>query len=279
MTFANTRQNQKQKPKVKKGSWRILAKDCIKGLEEVTPGSVHLVCADPPFNIDRKYDNYDDRKPRDEYLRWSYRWMNRVHHALHPHGSFWLFIHDSLVSEMDVQAKDLGFYKRSHVIWAFTFGVNCARNFTRAHTHVLYYTKAKTKYTFNEQDPANRVPSARQLIYADKRANPANRLPDDVWILRPGELEEYFNGQSDMWLQSRICGTFHEKIKGLDNQIPLPIMERIVRTCSRPGDIVLDPFLGSGTTGVAAIRLGRHFQGFEISKKYLAAAAKRLKAT
>lgn len=258
-------------------AYAVHAKDCVEGMRHLTTGSVNLAAADPPFNIGReKYDNYDDKRPRDEYLVWSEKWLKEVYRVLHKHGTFWLAIHDSLVSEMDVLCKSIGFHKRSHVVWSYTFGVNCPKNFTRSHTHLLYYTRSKTKFTFNADDSDLRVPSARQLVYNDKRANPKGRLPDDTWILRPSELAECFNGHSDTWLASRICGTFKERVKDADNQMPLVIMERIVRVSSKPGDLVMDPFSGTGTTGVAAVKLGRTYVGFDQSAKMCQKAIARL---
>ena len=264
------------KSAVKQPSATIGVTDCLAGMQKLKAGCVDLCVCDPPYNLDRKYENYDDRRPRDEYLAWANRWLVQIHRVLHAHGSFWLFMHDSLVSEMDVLCKQIGFHKRSHVIWAFTFGVNCAKNFTRAHIHLLYYTKTKTRFTFNWEDPANRVPSARQLVYGDKRANVKGRLPDDVWILRPGELKACFSGHSDVWLQSRICGTFRERCKGIDNQIPLPVMERIIRTCSNAGDVVLDPVMGTGSTLCAAAMLRRNSYGFDVSPNAVRVARGRL---
>ncbi len=250
--------------------------DCVQGMQQLTDNLIPLIFADCPYNIGRKYENYDDKRPRDEYLKWAETWLRQIHRVLHKHGTFWLAIHDSLVSEMDVLCKSIGFHKRSHVVWSFTFGVNCAQNFTKSHTHLLYYTKTKSKYTFNADDPDLRVPSARQLIYNDKRANPKGRLPDDIWILRPGELAEFFKGHSDTWLVSRICGTFKERVEGADNQIPLPIMERIIRATSKPGDLVMDPFSGTGSTGVAAVSLGRQYIGYEISATMFAKSRDRI---
>jgi site-specific DNA-methyltransferase (adenine-specific) len=250
--------------------------DCVVGMQKLSYDSIHLVVADPPYNLGRKYHNYDDRRPRGEYLCWATDWLFEVYRVLAKHGSFFLFMHDSLVSEMDVLCKDMGFHKRGQIIWAYTFGVNCARNFTRAHTHILYYTKTKTRYTFNQHDKDLRVPSARQLVYNDKRANPAGRLPDDVWILRADELAAAHGNQGDVWLQSRVCGTFHERVRGMDNQLPIPIVARILQACSNPGEAVLDPFLGTGTTGVAAAMMGRNFFGYDVSGRYCKMAAKRI---
>jgi len=256
----------------------IYMSKCETLLGQMNKGIANLVFADPPFNIGRKYDLYDDDREDGDYLAWCKTWLKLVHYITHRHGTFWLAIGDKYVSELDVMAKSFGFHKRSHVVWAYTFGVNCAKNFTKAHTHLLYYTKSKTRYTFNADDEKLRVPSARQLVYNDKRANVNGRLPDDVWILRQDELLKVFGGRADVWLQSRVCGTFHERIKGFDNQMPLPILERIVAATSNKHDLIVDPFLGTGTTAVAAFASERNFLGMDISKKCCLASLRRVKA-
>lgn len=251
--------------------------DCLREMPKLAAGSVNLVVADPPYNLGRNYDVYDDKRSLSDYLAWAADWLGQIHRILQRHGSFWLIIGPSLVSELDVLCKrELKFYLQSHVIWTFGFGQNCPRSFTQAHTHLLHYTKTKTRFTFNADDPDVRVPSARQLIYNDKRANPKGRLPDDVWILRPGELKECFKGHADVWLESRICGTFKEREKGADNQMPLAIMDRIIRVSSNAGDLVCDPFLGTGTTAVSALQLGRSFVGWDVSAAYVKRAKERI---
>ncbi len=82
---------------------------------------------------------------------------------------------------------------RSWVVWYYTFGVNCKANFSRSHTHLFYMVKDPKSFTFNADSPALRVPSARQLVYGDRRANPKGRLPDNTWILRPQDVPEAFH--------------------------------------------------------------------------------------
>lgn len=240
----------------------------------------HLVFADPPFNLGFDYDRHDDNQDLDDYQAWCAEWLAGVYGLLRSHGSFWLAICDEHVSELDVMAKGLGFHKRSHVVWHYTFGVSCPKNFARSHTHLLYYTKRKTKYTFNSADKKVRVPSARQLVYNDKRANPNGKLPDNTWILAPKDTQKAFVHEDgkwlNTWLASRVCGTFHERVDGALNQMPQEIMQRIVLACSNPGDLVLDPFGGTFSTGVAAVTLGRDFHGFDISSKYCGRGRKRL---
>lgn len=231
-----------------------------------------LVCIDPPYNIGRNYDSYQDNRSDTQYLSEAQQWLTSIHTHLHPHGSLWIAIYDNLVSELDVLAKQIGFHKRGHIIWGFTFGVNQKNNFTRSKTHLLYYTRHKTRFTFNADDAALRVPSARQLFYNDRRANAKGRLPDDVWLMYP----QPGDGDADVWVESRVCGTFHEKVQGFDNQMPLAVLDRIVRATSHEDDLVCDVFGGTFSTAESAINLGRRFIGCDISARCVGAGSERL---
>lgn len=238
-------------------------------------GSVDLVFADPPFNIGYSYDVYHDKLEDNEYLNWSRSWMGEVGRILKPDGTFWLAIGDEFAAELKVIAtRELGLTCRSWVVWYYTFGVHCTKKFTRSHVHLFHFVKDEKRFTFN--DAKIRVPSARQLIYKDKRANPKGRLPDDTWILRPQQLEQEFGPDKDTWSVSRICGTFKEREGWHGCQMPESILERIIEVSSHENDKVLDPFLGSGTTVVVAKRLKRQFAGFELSKDYWEQCQKRL---
>ncbi|WP_020467070.1 DNA-methyltransferase [Singulisphaera acidiphila] len=103
-------------------------------------------------------------------------------------------------------------------------------------------------------------------------------MPDDTWILRPQDLPEGFAPDSDTWYAPRVCGTFKERAGWHGCQMPEQLLGRIIRTCSNEGDIVLDPFAGSGTTLVVAKKLGRKYLGFELSADYAAQIESRLEA-
>ncbi|MEM0926760.1 MAG: site-specific DNA-methyltransferase, partial [Planctomycetota bacterium] len=111
---------------------RIHQGDCIELLDSVTPSSVDLVFADPPFNIGYSYDLYDDQREGTEYLEFSRAWMASVHRCLKSDGTFWLAIGDEYAAELKLAAQSLGFHCRSWVIWYYTFGVNCIRGFSRS---------------------------------------------------------------------------------------------------------------------------------------------------
>jgi DNA modification methylase len=251
--------------------------DCIELLDKVEPGSVDLAFADPPFNIGYQYDVYHDRRDGEEYIEWNRRWMAGVHKALKPDGTFWLAIGDEYAAELKLVAqRELGFTCRSWVIWYYTFGVNCTRAFSRSHTHLFYFVKDPKAFTFNADDPAVRVPSARQLVYADARANPKGRLPDNTWILRPQDFPEGFEANGDTWFFSRVAGTFKEREGFHGCQMPEQLLGRIIRCCSNVDEIVLDPFGGSGTTLTVAKKLERRWIGFELSADYVAKIKSRL---
>ena len=189
---------------------RLYQMDCIEGLDHLEPGTVDLVFADPPFNIGYEYDVYHDLCDSERYLSWTRSWGRAVHRVLKPTGTFWLAIGDDYAAELKlIFQKELGFTCRSWVIWYYTFGVNCTKKFSRSHTHLFHFVKDPNNFTFNSL--AIRVPSARQLVYADSRADARGRLPDDTWILRPQDLPEGFQPDEDTWYFSRVCGTFKER--------------------------------------------------------------------
>src|SRR6516165_6060456 len=252
--------------------------DCVELFRRVDDGAIDLIFADPPFNIGYDYDIYDDRRDAQAYLDWTLAWGREVVRVLKPDGTFWLAIGDEFAAELKcLFHRELGLSLRNWVIWYYTFGVHCTKKFSRSHAHLFYFTKDTKEYTFN--DEAVRVPSARQLVYADRRAHPKGRLPDDTWILRPQDLPEGFVPEGDTWFFSRVCGTFKERAGWHGCQMPERLLARIIMVSSNPGDLVLDPFAGSGTTLVVAKKLGRRWFGCELSKSYAGKAEDRLAGT
>lgn len=235
---------------------KVYLGDCFKIMKELPSNSVDLVFADPPFNIGIKYDKYNDNLTYEEYYKWSKNWITETYRLLKKAGSIYIAIGDEFASEINIILKRTGFYFRNWIVWYYTFGQNQRKKFNRAHTHILYFTKDKEKFKFNKD--TIRIPSARQLVYKDRRANPQGKIPDDVWEF------------------SRICGTFKERLGGHPCQMPEALLERIIKTSSDAGDIVLDPFGGTGTTAAVAKKLKRNYITIEISENYYNVIVKRL---
>ena len=236
---------------------KIICGDCIEVLSKVRKPFADLIFADPPFNIGYKYDRYNDKVKSKNYIAWTKDWMTVCRKVLKPHGSFYITIGDEYAANVKVIADDLGLFMRNWVIWHYTFGQQMKNKFARSHTHILYLVNDKNNFTFN--DYAVRIPSDRQLTYNDKRANPEGKMPDDVW-------DEY----------PRVCGTFKERTGWHPCQMPENLLKRIIAVSSNPGDCVLDPFTGSGTTAAVAYQLGRNYTAVEISEEYVENAKKRL---
>ncbi|MFM8273823.1 MAG: DNA-methyltransferase [Gemmata sp.] len=252
----------------------VIEGDCIEQLGRLPAGCADLVFADPPFNIGYQYDVYDDKRAKSDYLLWTEKWLEASVRVLAPHGSLFLAIGDEFVAEHKVRLDALGLTMRNWIVWHYTFGVNCQKKFNRSHAHILYYVRDPKKYKFFPDEV--RVPSARMTTYADRRANPVGKLPDDTWVLRPQETDRHFQDGSDTWHVPRVCGTFNERLGHHPCQMPEAVLERIIRVASEKGDLVLDPFAGSGTTLAVAKKLGRNYVGVELSEQYADGVRKRL---
>lgn len=171
---------------------KIYCGNCVELLRNSNGVRPELIFADPPFNIGYEYETYQDNIEYDRYVSWTYEWMEACYKVLADNGSFYIAIGDEYAAEVKTIARKLGLETRNWIIWNYGFGQNTFKKFGRSHTHIFYFVKDPKKFVFNDEDI--RVPSARQLLYNDKRADSRGRIPDDVW--------KY----------SRLCGTFKERV-------------------------------------------------------------------
>lgn len=239
------------------------ARDLIK---EIPDCSVNLVITSPPYNIGKKYGKYNDSVPLDEWKALISEITKEVVRVLAPNGSFFLNI--SPVPDLKTKeiiplesiayfiAKEHGLHLRNSIIWTFNNMQNPVKRLSGRWESILWLVKDINNYVFNLDDI--RLP---YITKNDKRLNPdGGRNPTDVW---------YFDRVNNMT----------KKKLGISDApcvYPVPLIERILRMSSKPGDTVLDPFLGSGTTLVAAERLERKGIGFELDAKFEPIIKKRL---
>lgn len=235
---------------------KIYQGDCIEHLVNAEGVRPSLIFADPPFNIGYEYETYQDTLEYDHYVAWTKEWMSACYEVLTDNGSFYIAIGDEYAAEVKMIARELGLDTRNWIIWNYGFGQNTVKKFGRSHTHIFYFVKDSKNFIFNDEEI--RVPSARQLLYNDKRADSRGRIPDDVWRY------------------PRVCGTFKERVGWHTCQMPLKLMARIIKASSNLGDLVMDPFSGSASTLTAAAVLGRHYLGFDVDPKYAELGQRRI---
>jgi site-specific DNA-methyltransferase (adenine-specific) len=237
-------------------NWNVLDGDCIEVMRAMEPGRFRLIFADTKYNLGVDYGRGKnaDQLPPGEYVAWCRRWMTAAKRLLTPDGSMWVLIDPRWAGRFHCILEDLGLYWQDTPIWNETFGVYRTRKFGKDYRPVLWFTAHPKRYVFHP----DRVPSARQSIYNDGRANPDGRVPSNVWRI------------------PRVCGTFNERLDGFPTQLPLELLRLIVKTASNHGDLVLDPFSGSATTGVACLELGRQYIGIELNANFAQRSRERL---
>lgn len=240
---------------------KIINKDCLTVLKQLPDQSIDLCFADPPFNLGKTYHQYIDKLSEKDYLEWSKEWITELVRITKPTGS--IFIHNIprwLIHYTDF-LKHIAHFQH-WVVWD-SLARPCRRTFLPSHYGILFYTKNKQGFTFNElRTPHKRCPKCKCFLkdYGNKPRNPYGPVLNDVWT---------------------DVGRVQSKLLRENHPCPLPekLLERIILTATNAGDIVLDPFSGTGTSAVVAKKLGRNYIGIELDSKYVSFAQNRLKAT
>ena len=243
---------------------QIIEGDCVERMRALPEGCADLVFADPPYNmqlkgelfrpdqskVDAVDDHWDQFSSFSEYDRFTHEWLSAARRCLNDNGCLWVIGSYHNIFRVGAILQDLGFWILNDVVWRKSNPMPNfkGRRFTNAHETMIWAAKSEqTKYTFN---------------YEAMKA-----LNDDLQM------------RSDWTLP--ICSG-GERIKGADGQKahstqkPESLLHRVVVSSTKPGDVILDPFFGSGTTGAVAKRLGRHFIGIEREKTYADVARARI---
>ena len=245
----------------------IIAGDCVSVMNSLPQNSVDLIFADPPYNLQLKGDlhrpdsskvdavnnDWDKFSSFEIYDAFTTSWLKAAHRILKPNGAIWVIGSYHNIFRVGAKLQDHGYWILNDVVWRKT---NPMPNFrgmrlTNAHETLIWAAKSeKSKYTFNYE--------------AMKAMNEGVQMRSD-WVIP-------------------ICNG-HERLKNKDGekahptQKPEALLHRIIVSTTNTGDIILDPFFGSGTTGAVAKKLGRNFIGIEQEEAYRIAASRRIKET
>lgn len=231
----------------------IIQGDCLDLLKKMPENSVDVTFADPPFNLKKGYNSYKDRLKIQEYLDWCEQWITEMVRITKPTGS--IFLHNIpkwLTFYCEVLNKQADF---KHWISWDAPTAPMGKSLQPNHYGILFYAKDSKQLKFHE------------IRYPHKRTRKENILAKDYggkkFMLHPfGPLV------SDVWTD--IHRVKHNKYRDEHPcQLPIHLLERIILMSSDEGDVILDPFNGTGTTAIAAKRLGRNYIGFELDEKYV----------
>lgn len=241
---------------------KVLLKDTIKFmnelLEEYPDGLFDLVFADPPYNLDKDYEDWDDTLKDEDYIKWCDEWLTLCAKLLKPNGSlFILNIPKWSIYHARTLSKHL--YLKNWIVWD-ALSVPMGK-IMPAHYSLLYYTKSKDNYKFNSLEKIESPEYCLRKSCIKKRKNEGmnNKVPvTEIW--------------SDL---HRIK---HKKDRDSHPaQLPLKLMERIILMASNEGDLVFDPFCGTGTTAIVSKKLNRDYLTTDISEEYVQIATEGLK--
>ena len=229
---------------------QLIAGDVLQILPKIPPASVHLVCTDPPYNLGKNYGQTVDKKDWGEYERFTRQWLAECQRILRNDGSIYVFMGVRFISKLFLIMEEMGFLFNGWITWHYTQGTGRTIGFSPRHEDILYFTKS-VNYTFNLDDV--RIPQK----YYRERNNMRGANPGDVWKF---SHVHYSNPERE----------------DHPTQKPEAPVERIVRASSNKYDIVLDPFVGSGTTARVAQVLNRKYIGIDINAEYIEMSRKRL---
>lgn len=240
----------------------IIHGDALENLKCLESESIDLIFADPPYNIGKDFDGLVENWSQEEFLNWTYQWIDECHRILKPNGTFYLMNSTENMPYLDIKCRK-NFYVKSRIIWAYdSSGMQAKRYFGSMYEPILMLTKHDRNYTFNAEDimVEAKTGAIRQLIdYRKEPPQPYNtkKVPGNVWDFARVrfKMDEYENHPT---------------------QKPEALLERIVLASSNIGDMVLDPFSGSFSTCAVAKRLGRKSMGIEINEEYVKIGIRRL---
>lgn len=229
----------------------LFNKDCIEFLNTIEDNSIDLIIVDPPYYkiSTEKWDN--QWLSEADYLSWCQRWTTECVRVLKPERCLYVWGTTKTDTFLKYKLEVLNSFPemtyRNWIIWSYDWGGRTKQTFPRKHEDLLMYFKGD-RFLFNADDI--RIPyKMTKNVRSEAMNNPLGKIPTDVW-------------------EKNNHTTSKEYVNWHPTQKPLELLERIIKANSNVGDIVLDCFSGSGSTMIAAQRLGRQFVGAEINKEY-----------
>jgi site-specific DNA-methyltransferase (adenine-specific) len=245
--------------------------DTIAWLRSLPSESVDLVFADPPYNI--KKAEWDSFESQEAYVKWSLQWIEQVARVLKPTGTLYICGFSEILADLRLPASR--FFKGCKwLVWHYKNKANLGSDWGRSHESILHFRKSK-EFTFNTDDV--RIPYGEHTLKypehpqaATSQYGKGTKSMAKTWSPHPRGAKP-----RDVLEIPTTCNGMHEKTPH-PTQKPEELLRKLVLASSNPGDLVIDPFLGSGTTAVVSEQLKRRWMGCDISLEYCQWAARRI---
>ncbi|MEG0955346.1 MULTISPECIES: adenine-specific DNA-methyltransferase [Citrobacter] len=243
-------------------SKKIIHGDALTELKKLPSTSVDLIFADPPYNIGKDFDGLVESWDEETFLAWLFECIDECHRILTPQGTMYIMNSTENMPYIDLKCRQL-FTIKSRIVWSYdSSGVQAKNFFGSMYEPILMMVKDSKSYTFNRDDVLVEAKTGAKRALIDYRKNPPQpynhqKVPGNVWDFPRVRylMDEYENHPT---------------------QKPQALLERVILASSNPGEIVLDPFAGSFTTGATAVALNRRFIGIEVNDEYVKMGLRRL---
>ena len=268
----NERQLKSKKPKLfySHHNGEIWLGDSLLWLKELQSASVDLIFADPPYNI--KKAEWDTFESQQAYLKWSLKWIKEAARILKPNGTLYVCGFSEILADLKLPA--LRFFTGCRwLVWHYKNKANLGSDWGRSHESILHFRKSKD-FSFNIDDIrisyGNHTLKYPEHPQADTSQYGTTDGKGYIWQPHPNGAKP-----KDVIEVPTTCNGMNEKTPH-PTQKPEELLRKFILASSNSGDIVIDPFLGSGTTAVVAEQLGRKWQGCDITPEYCQWATKRI---
>lgn len=265
---------------------KIFCGDSLKVLDKIPDESLQLIVTSPPYNIGKEYER-DQRRSLEEYVEWLRPIIRKMCKKISDDGSIcWQvgnYVNKGEVFPLDFYFYqiflDEGFKLRNRIIWHFNFGLHASARFSGRYETILWFTKSDN-YVFNldairvpQLYPGKRHSSKKGELAGVPSGNPLGKNPSDFWEF--SSVEAFENDLT--WDIPNVKSNHPEKTLH-PCQFPTELAERCILAFTKKGDVVLDPFVGAGTTVIAALKHGRVGLGIDKSREYAKLARERITA-
>ena len=242
---------------------KIILGDCIEEMRKIPDGSINLIVADPPYNLNKDFGIWKESEKKDEWKEWNHEWLVECKRILSDEGNIFVYGIHHHMCWVQCLMYELGFMYRRQIIWHYENGfAGYRRSLNATYEPLLWFSKSNNYIYHDIREPYKSQERLKHKIIKNGKVwqpNPAGRMVGDIWDF------------------PTLAGRrFKDEKVNHPTQKPLSISRRIIKHFSNESDLVVIPFAGSGSECVAAVLENRNYLGFELNSEYISIANERI---